>query len=343
MDTRSFGELFCGAGGMAWGLREAGFKPLWAVDADQWACQTYRRMIGDHVIHDRVENVDFSSLHRVEGLAFGFPCNDFSLVGDRKGITGYYGSLYQQAERALHEVQPNWFIAENVPGLLTGGSDIMEVFANAGPGYTVAVHVYDFEKYGVPQKRRRVIGVGVRSDFNLICNPLAPTHKVPVSASQALSGVEEIAANNERTRHTAKVINLLDSIPPGENAWSDQVPLDLRLNVEKVKMSLIYHRLHPDLPAYTVVAAGGGGTHTYHFAEPRALTNRERARIQSFPDEFIFEGPKEQVRKQIGMAVPPLGAQAIGTALRATLEGRPYPSVEPGIALISPNRLCRAI
>jgi len=94
-------------------------------------------------------------------------------------------------------------------------------------------------------------------------------------------------------------------------------------------MSQIYKRLDPQKPAYTITGSGGGGTHVYHWSEHRALTNRERARLQSFPDDFIFEGSKESARKQIGMAVPPIGAQAVISAVLKTFAGIPYEFVEP--------------
>lgn len=100
-------------------------------------------------------------------------------------------------------------------------------------------------------------------------------------------------------------------IKPGENAFTADLPERLRLNVKGAKISQIYKRLDPNKPAYTVTGSGGGGTHIYHYAEPRALTNRERARLQTFPDTYIFEGSKESVRKQIGMAVPSKGAKVI--------------------------------
>ncbi len=331
-----FGELFAGAGGMALGLKRAGLEPTWAVDWNEDACATYRNMIGGHAICDKVENVRFSEQAKVNGLAFGFPCNDFSMVGERKGTDGYFGGLYKFAEQAVQELEPDWFIAENVPGLMaSGGHDIMQEFANAGPGYRLSVHVYRFEEYGVPQRRWRVIGVGIRSDLGLTFRPPAPTHETPIGAREAFRGVENVPHNNELPKHSEKVIRLLNSIPPGENCWHPSIPLELRLNVEKVKMSLIYRRLHPDLPSYTVVGSGGGGTHGYHFEEPRALTNRERARIQSFPDDFIFVGNPASVRKQIGMAVPPLGAENIGRALLKTLRGEEYDAVEPSVGVFN--------
>ena len=96
-------------------------------------------------------------------------------------------------------------------------------------------------------------------------------------------------------------------------------------------MSQIYRKLDPNKPAYTVTGSGGGGTHIYHWSENRALTNRERARLQTFPDDFVFHGSKESVRKQIGMAVPCDGAQVILEALLKTFEGKEYESVSPSV------------
>ncbi len=340
--AETFGELFCGAGGMALGLKLAGFRPVWALDADLDACATYRNMIGPHVHHCKVEDFDFEAQERCGGLAFGFPCNDFSMVGARQGTSGYFGGLYRYAKKAIETICPDWFIAENVPGLLSnGGHDIMREFAEAGPGYNLAIHLFRFEEYGVPQRRWRVIGVGTRADLNLSYLPPIPTHlSKPVSAREAFEkdgGVELAKHNNEMPCHTERVVRMLEHIPPGENCWHEDVPQELRLNVAKVRMSLIYRRLHPDLPSYTVVGSGGGGTHSYHYSYPRALTNRERARLQSFPDNFIFEGRPTAVRKQIGMAVPPLGAKIIGEALMATLRKKPYEAVIPSVANFSPG------
>jgi DNA (cytosine-5)-methyltransferase 1 len=99
--------------------------------------------------------------------------------------------------------------------------------------------------------------------------------------------------------------------------------------VKGAKISQIYKRLDPTKPSYTVTGSGGGGTHVYHWDEPRALTNRERARLQTFPDDFIFHGSKESVRKQIGMAVPVDGAKIILEALLKTFAGKTYASVAP--------------
>jgi DNA (cytosine-5)-methyltransferase 1 len=109
------------------------------------------------------------------------------------------------------------------------------------------------------------------------------------------------------------------------------MPDELRLNITGVKISQIYKRLDPTKPAYTVTGSGGGGTHIYHWDEPRALTNRERARLQTFPDTYEFIGSKESVRKQIGMAVPCRGAKVIFEAILKSFAGIPYESIESNI------------
>jgi DNA (cytosine-5)-methyltransferase 1 len=162
----------------------------------------------------------------------------------------------------------------------------------------------------------------------------APTHgagRLPfVTVKEAFSNppIDPSAPNHEMTSHSPKVIEFLRHIPPGQNAWYEKIPEHLRLNVKGARMSQIYRRLHPDQPSYTVTGSGGGGTHMYHWDEPRALTNRERARIQTFPDTFVFMGGKEKVRQQIGMAVPPLGAKIIIEAILKTFAGIEYDSVE---------------
>ena len=102
----------------------------------------------------------------------------------------------------------------------------------------------------------------------------------------------------------------------------------MQLNVKGAKISQIYKRLDPSKPSYTVTGSGGGGTHVYHWKENRALTNRERARLQTFPDSFVFSGSKESVRKQIGMAVPVLGAKIIFEAILKTFARTAYPYIE---------------
>ena len=139
------------------------------------------------------------------------------------------------------------------------------------------------------------------------------------------------AFNNEFTKQSKQVVERLKHIKPGQNAFTADLPEDLQLKVKGAKISQIYKRLDPTKPSYTVTGSGGGGTHIYHWSEPRALTNRERARLQTFPDSYQFLGSKESVRKQIGMAVPCQGAKIIFEAILKSFAGIEYESIQPSI------------
>lgn len=348
-------ELFCGPGGLALGAKEAcisvglvnyKIKPMWANDIDPDSCNTYARNIHggnkSSVVCAPVKDINFYDIPEFDALAFGFPCNDFSVVGEQKGVDGSYGALYTFGVKAINIHRPKWFIAENVSGIQSANNGkafqkILNDLEISGNGYNITPHLYKFEEYGVPQYRHRIVIIGIRKDLGISFKVPAPTINEFKSAKQALENpkIPVEAENNEYTRQSEIVVERLKHIPPGKNAWYEQIPDNLKLNVKKARLSHIYKRLHPDLPSYTITGSGGGGTHVYHWSENRALTNRERARLQTFPDDFIFEGKKESVRKQIGMAVPPLAAKIILESVLKALAGIDYDWKE---AKISNNR-----
>ncbi len=331
--TYQLGELFAGAGGMALGAHKAkldgnGFCHIWVNDMDGDACQTigHNLAIPKSEIHCcDVKKLDFKKLPAIDGLAFGFPCNDFSVVGDRQGIAGQYGGLYLWGVRALKTLKPLFFVAENVGGLgSSGNKQDFEIILTAldSAGYNVFPHHYRFEEYGVPQNRHRIILIGFRKDLGItsFSHPAPITKDKPISCKEALGGIAPDALNNELTKQSAQVIERLKHILPGQNAFTANLPNHLKLSMKSgATISQIYKRLKPNEPSYTVTGSGGGGTHVYHWSENRALTNRERARLQGFPDDFEFLGGKESVRKQIGMAVPPEGARIIFHAVLQVL------------------------
>lgn len=343
------GELFCGPGGLAWGATNADIglddykiQHAWANDYDNDTCNTYRRNIcpnePESVIWGDVRKLDLKSLPDIDALAFGFPCNDFSVVGEQKGFNGQFGPLYSYGVQILKTHKPLWFLAENVGGLRSAndGNAFNKILSDMkDAGYRVYPNLYKFEKYGVPQARHRVIIVGIRNDlpYKFKIPSYLPYADVDVSCRTAIEvpPVPADASNNELTQQSAIVVERLKHIKPGQNAFTADLPADLQLNVKGAKISQIYKRLEPTKPAYTVTGSGGGGTHIYHWSEPRALTNRERARLQTFPDTYVFEGSKESVRKQIGMAVPCEGAKIIFEAILKTFAGISYESVEPSI------------
>lgn len=279
--------------------------------------------------------MDIEPLGDIDALAFGFPCNDFSVVGEQKGFNGTFGPLYTYGIKVLKRYQPLWFLAENVGGLKSAneGKAFEKIKADMiGAGYKIYPNLYKFEQYGVPQARHRMIIVGIREDLPYefkIPSP-EPYKNVDVTCKTALEvpKMPKNVTNNEMTKQSQQVVERLKYIKPGQNAFTADIPEELQLKVKGAKISQIYKRLDPTKPAYTVTGSGGGGTHIYHYAEPRALTNRERARLQTFPDDYVFEGSKESVRKQIGMAVPQKGARVIFEAILKTFAGIPYESIE---------------
>lgn len=346
------GELFCGPGGLALGAMKCQVRHgeqllsmahAWANDYDKDACATYTRNIcpknPNSVICGDVRKLDFHSLERIDAFAYGFPCNDFSIVGEKKGFDGSFGPLYYYGVKALDIFKPLFFIAENVGGMTSANEGkafrkILTDLRHAGNGYNLTAHLYKFEEYGVPQARHRVIIVGLDKSLNCLFRVPAPTTaQNPMTVRQALEDppILSNASNNETTRQSDRVVKRLMRTRPGENVWTADLPDYLKLNVKSARLSQIYKRLHPDRPAYTITGSGGGGTHGYHWKEPRALTNRERARLQGFPDDFVFEGSKESVRKQIGMAVSPRMANVVFEAVLKSLAGIPYASVNASL------------
>ena len=246
------GELFCGPGGLAWGALQANvsdrpdlkIKHAWANDFDEDTCITYRRNISpkdpESVICEDVHNLDLLGDFRIlqrpfDAFAFGFPCNDFSQVGERKGLSGKYGPLYTYGLRALHSYQPLWFLAENVSGLTT-----------ANDGYHVYPHLYEFEKYGIPQARHRIIIVGIREDQKDATGkplqffppvPTTPREQDYKTCKEALEKppIRPDAYNNEPAKITERVRKRMMLIGEGENAFNAKEQLSARFIVDWIR------------------------------------------------------------------------------------------------------------
>ncbi len=324
-------SLFSGCGGLDLGFHMAGYKTVWANDINEWAVETFKENFGDVITKENIEEIDpktDKTIPECDLILGGFPCQDFSIIWKQPGLEGNRGNLYKNYLRFIDARKPKAFVAENVKGLLTanGGRAIRQIisdFSNIGEGYMVKVQLYNFAEYGVPQFRERVLIVGIRLDqeFNFI-HP-APTHGPKASApyftaGAALEGVESVPYNNEHMNITEKTRKMLELIPEGGN-FTD-IPKDSPLYV-KGMISHVYRRINRNEPAKTIIAAGGGGTWGYHYPEPRPLTNRERARLQSFPDDFIFKGSITEVRRQIGNAVPPVGVKLLAETLKPLFTG----------------------
>lgn len=327
-------SLFSGCGGMDLPFHQAGFEVVWAIDSNPHACKTFSRNIADIIINDSIENIDITQVPEAEICIGGFPCQDFSLIWKRPGLEGTRGNLYTYFLDFVNKKKPKAFVAENVKGLLSANNyqaikQIISDFESIAPGYLVKPKLYNFADYGVPQFRQRVLLVGIRMDtgFNFV-HPqpeYGQNRTYPYrTAGEALKNVETVIDNNKHHRIQDRTVEILNRIKPGGN-FSD-IPKDSPYYV-KGMISHVYRRIHPDKPSSTIIAGGGGGTWGYHYLEPRALTNRERARLQTFPDYFVFEGSTTEVRRQIGNAVPPQGIAAVVEALIPLFKGD-YPQVD---------------
>ena len=349
--TFKLGELFCGPGGLACGAMRSKsndgiyrIEHVWANDYDGDTCKTYIKNIcpddPESVHCGDVRELDIPSLGEIDAFCYGFPCNSFSNVGEHKGLANEkFGQLYWYGIEVLKQYKPKWFVAENVSGIRSAGSGDFQVILNdmKDAGYNLTVNLYKAELYGVPQTRHRVIIVGIRNDIPVEFHVPDPAMYADcdVTSGKALSDIPSDAPNSEVRKLSKNVTKRLSYIKPGENVWQaeerlgNKFPEDLKIKT-KTKISQIYKKLDPDKPAYTVTAAGGGGTFMYHWTD-RELTNRERARIQTFPDDYEFIGKYSSVRKQIGMAVPCKLSEIVVTAILDSFAGINYPWVKPNL------------
>jgi DNA (cytosine-5)-methyltransferase 1 len=317
-------STFTGAGGLDIGFHgdfnflntyypKLNFKTIKALEINKQACDTLENdnkyFLNTNIINEDITKVnpdDFKN-ETYDVLLGGFPCVTFSIVGKQVGVQDdINGKLYESFVGFVEALQPKVFLAENVKGILSANKgEAIKIITKRfeDTGYKLKVQLVNFADYGVPQLRERVLFIGIRKDINDEFHIPEPTHqKNHVTVEEAFKNIKKDCINNNLMNELATTTAKLKAIPEGGN-FKDLPP---ELAVRGL-MSNIYRKLHRKKPAYTVLASGGGGTWTYHYEEPRALTNRERARLQTFPDDLIFKGSNTEVRRQIGNAVPAVG------------------------------------
>jgi len=318
-------DLFSGAGGTALGLENAGFKHILLNEYDKNAAATLKHNKPDWNVDGRdIKEVDFTGMSAdvVEG---GFPCQAFSLAGKKLGFEDIRGTMFFEFARCVKEVRPKIAIGENVRGLLLheGGRtlsamiDILEEI-----GYRVAYKVLKAQYFDVPQKRERLIIMAVRNDLDLpFIFPREKDYIVPLK--EALQNCP-VSAGQEYPEKKKKIMSM---ISPG-GYWRD-LPEEL----QKEYMGASYYmgggktgmarRLSWDEPSLTLTCAPAQKqTERCHPEETRPLTVREYARIQTFPDDWEFQGSTGAQYKQIGNAVPVNLGYHIGRCVVAMLDGK---------------------
>lgn len=355
-------SLFSGGGGLDLGFVEAGYNIKWAIDDDKNAVSTYKTNIGDHIVLEDINVIDISSIPKADIVIGGPPCQSFSLAGKRDS-EDERGKLVWKYVNIINHSQPKAFVFENVTGILsaksTDGEKVIDLLKQEFKkiGYRIEMKTLNAADYGIPQRRRRVIIVGLKNNQSFKFPE--PTHhadggqlKKHISVKEALDDLPKvmddldglveysIVPQNEYqgkmrsvdtvSEHFYPTMSELDKyivshVKPGGNY------MDIPRDVESTRIRRLqrdgghttcYGRLHPDKPSYTI--------NTYfnrpnvgcniHYSEDRLITVREALRLQSFPDSYVIVSTSKQGRNSIvGNAVPPLLAEIIAKELKKYL------------------------
>ena len=336
----TFIDLFSGCGGLSLGFEQAGFKGILAIDNWQDALDTYahnrpnaKTLCGDLSKLDPKILQEEYQINDVDVIIGGPPCQGFSVAGKRI-IDDIRNTLYKAFVRFVEVFKPQAFVMENVPNILTIGEgivrqSILNDFQELG--YTVEYKVMLASDYGVPQNRKRAVFVGFKNGTHFSFPE--KTVSSPVTSFEALSDLTEgsivdgakypIPAtssfqkqmrkdscgvyNHDITIHTEQTQRIIAMVPDGGNYKN--LPKDLWATR---KVHIAWTRLNSKKPSFTIDC---GHNHHFHYSFNRVPTVRESARIQSFPDKFIFLGNKGSQLKQVGNAVPPLMAKEIATKI----------------------------
>lgn len=319
-------ELFSGAGGLALGLEKSGFHTLALNEFDKNACATLRNNRPNwNVLEGDIHNIDFTQyLDKVDLLSGGFPCQAFSHSGKRLGFEDIRGTLFSEFARAIKEIQPMCFLAENVKGLLSHDNGntikvILDVFKDLGYSVfsPVLLNANDFD---VAQKRERIFIFGVKNIYKNKFTELNPEKKEKIvlrDIFEKTTYYNQPVPFSKGSPYSEVKQKLFEKIPPG-GYWRNLSVEEQKLYMGKMFYSGggktgILRRLSLDQPSLTLLTSPSQKqTERCHPIEIRPLTIRESARIQSFPDDWIFSGSTTSQYKQIGNAVPVQLAYHIG-------------------------------
>ena len=334
-------DLFCGIGGLSLGFEQSGFEVIKAVDMWKDAVITYNHNRKDKVaVVQTVEDFNdkdlpeiLSNTH-VTGIIGGPPCQGFSTVG-RREIDDPRNKMYLEFYKAVKLASPDFFVIENVKGMLTLNKgafvkDLIERFGPNGLGYNITYQLLNAADYGIPQNRYRVFYVGIKNkefvfptpfDYKLtakdgISDLEGASNEAYGSAPQnefqkSMRGKCKRPLNQDYTAHSEQTISTISMIPDGGNIRS--LPPEFW---QIRKYNKAFERMGTFKPSNTIDT---GHRNYFHYAEPRIPTVRESARIQSFPDDFEIVGTRGSQYKQVGNAVPPMLAKIIADSIKSLL------------------------
>lgn len=333
---RTHVSLFAGCGGIDLGLRQAGFRTVFANDINPDACATYRANLGE-ISEQDIREVRLPKLaKRLDLLTGGMPCQPFSNAGSRRGTDDHRGTLYQSAIHAIEEYRPRAVILENVRGFLSfhEGDKLLieEVCAQLySLGYNVTFSLVDASKHNVPQRRLRLFIVGIeRKRRTGHFHFPEPKDRKDLTLRDTIFDIDEETPNQKDIMQLNPQALKIGSMVPEGGSWKSIPYKDLPPRLKKISDNIaryrwpnFYRRYHRDEVAGTITAAfKPENAGVWHPAKGRIFSVREVARIQSFPDWFRFEGRNVKSRyQQIGNAVPPRLAFELGSAVNNALDG----------------------
>ncbi|QGM31932.1 DNA (cytosine-5-)-methyltransferase [Bacillus sp. N3536] len=301
-------SLFSGAGGLDLGFIQAGHKIVWANDIDKDAVDTYKKNIGDHIVLKDLKEISSNEIPNGDIVIGGFPCQGFSVANMTRGTDDERNTLYLEMLRIIKEKQPKFFLAENVKGILSLGKGsvikmIVEDFEKAG--YKVKYKLFNLADYGVPQKRERVIFVGVRNDINFEYDFPLPTHS---------ENPKYDLFNQEKLNKWVSIGEALKGLPEPSEESTILNHVCSNYKVIENKNFTGHRMIDPTKPSPTILARGngkGGVVVIHHPSNTRRMSVRETAIIQGFPMNHEFIGSKTSCYRQIGNAVPPIFAKKL--------------------------------
>ena len=326
-------SLFSGCGGMDLGFKKAGFNIVWANDFDSDAQAVYSLNLGNIDKRD-ILTVDENEIPDGDILTAGFPCQPFSNAGNRKGVHDSRGMLYKECLRIIEKKMPKVIVFENVKGLLStkyiDGRNLAEVIEEDlsnmnGVGYDVVHELINASDYGVPQNRQRVLFVGIRKDLKKTFTFPEKLKKDKLSLKNVLNVADDVP-NNVDWPFSPQALEMIEYIPEG-GSWKD-VPYEhlaprfqrIRDNMKKYHSPNFYRRFSRNEICGTITAsAQPENCGIIHPTENRRYTVREVARIQTFPDDYVFITNNSKnitaMYKVIGNAVPVQLAYCIANAI----------------------------
>lgn len=324
-DSSTYIDLFSGAGGFSLGFDKIGFKNIFSLDNETTFCKTYKKNFPNHILIEKdiakltkKEIKEIIGNQKVNVIIGGPPCQGFSIAGNigRRFINDPRNYLFKEFIRVVEIIKPDFFVMENVARLYTHNNENTKkeiILKFKEIGYYIECKILNSADYGVPQIRKRVIFIGSKLTNNIFFPERSViSYKTVKEAIEDLpslkSGQKSKIPNHIAMNHSDQMLEKMKYISNGGNR--NEIPKNIRPRTGDIRK---YIKYNDNKPAITIT---GDMRKVFHYFQNRALTVRELARLQSYPDNFIFEGTSISQQQQVGNSVPPLMAEAIAYTIK---------------------------